>query len=121
MTTSDELIAVLALNPSHFDLYLVTADLLEEDGQWSLSQAFRYCGDNGKHPRKVKNPNVPVTQQKWLWLMFTEESESEFRQTYKHCTLPNEWRQKMERIGGSLKVSDSFLEAMQNLARVFTS
>jgi len=62
MTTSDELIAVLAQNPSDSALYLVTADLLEEEGNWELARAYRWCGENKKYP--YRNPDS-----EWEWFM----------------------------------------------------
>jgi len=77
MTTADELIAALALDHKNHDLYLIVADRLEEEGQWELSQVYRWCGMTKHYPEQDydhfdwyiflgNDPNSNLPDKEWV-------------------------------------------------------
>jgi len=74
MTTSDQLIAVietavLEKQIINFDLFLVIADLLEEEGDYPLSVVFRWCSRNKK---------VPYLNPRWGWALLRADTDYSF-------------------------------------------
>ena len=76
MTTSDQLIATLEQNPSDFPLYAITADALEDEGEFELSLVFRWCARHCKRPSFTSSNG-------WNLYYFLGESEG--------LTFPEKW------------------------------
>lgn len=110
MTTSDELIAVLATDPTDFDLFLVIADLLEEEGKNNLSIAYRWCGMTKKRPRQE------VYNKKWSW----SHNHNTYRApSWNEARLPKETKHGTKdflTMNTLFAGADTFLAAMQTLA-----
>ena len=112
MTTIDSLLRACEEDYTDTDRYLIVADLLEEDGQASLALAFRWCGENGKHPARHDYPGEYKRLNCWGWLRNQKDCfkpESMLTDEYLHYYLDR-------RNGGW--VGGTFLEVMQALADV---
>lgn len=116
MTTSDQLIAALALNPSDSDLYLIVADLLEEEGQEQLARAYRWCGENGKSPHR---DICEQSNRGWSW---THETLGPLPK-WNHARLPYNPSSTVSYrwFSENLCYRRSFASVMQTLAEHFNT
>jgi len=109
VTTSQQLIDTLAKDPTQFDLFLVIADLLEEEDNYRLSIAYRWCGENQKRPDWREFDSL------WKWYCTPFHKYPDAKKT-DHARLPKILEENDFSLWAPLFRHSSFQKAMQALA-----
>jgi len=105
--------AAIEQNPSDTLSYLIAADLLEEEGNYKLAVAYRYCGQNKQYP--IHHDDIfkdeGGSNNRWGWLRNQKVCSSPNSMLI-HETL-NDWFDDRSKKGW---VRHSFSEIMSALA-----